>query len=197
MARKRALTELKAQFDALQQADVVTQAKWLAEAMVYATQLHQEITARLGRLSGPEFEEANRRAQAIQELLHLLEKPVALLTHPDVVNAVQGTFDSPDPVQRSRFEAFFSCFEGVPFQDMMPILAPLERAKKRSGRKAKPDPDAAVLKQMHALLTSGGAKSVHAAAERFAAEAHRGGAIMVKPESTVDRLERKYRMVFK
>ena len=78
----------------------------------------------------------------------------------------------------------------------MPLLAPLERAKRRSGRKAKPDPDAAVLEKMHTLLMLGGAKSVHAAAERFAAEAHRGGA-MVKLESTVRRLERKYRMVFK
>ena len=140
--------------EASSQADVATQAKWLTETMTYLTQLVQEHTARLGGYPAQSSKRQTRGRKKFKRSCTLLEKPVALLTHPDVVNAVQGTFESPDPIQRRRFEAFAAYFEGVPFEDIMPLLAPLERAKRRSGRKAKSDPDAAVLEKMHALLTS-------------------------------------------
>ncbi|MGC1347076.1 MAG: hypothetical protein WA863_13485 [Methyloceanibacter sp.] len=77
--------------------DIATQAKELAETRAYVTQLQQENTARLGRLSDPALERANSK---LRELLHLMEKPVAILTHPDVVNAMQGLLNNPDPRQQ-------------------------------------------------------------------------------------------------
>ena len=165
--------------------DIATQAKELAETRAYVTQLQQENTARLGRLSDPALERANSK---LRELLHLMEKPVAILTHPDVVNAMQGLLNNPDPRQRSYFEAFAARFENVPFQDIMPILALLQRAKRRRGRRKGSTirSDADLLRKMKILIGQG--MSVSKAALQFADQARIGGT----RRSTAKRLERKY-----
>jgi hypothetical protein len=168
--------------------DSATEIGELVALAARVTQALQKLDARLERLSGPEAEHAAHTLRLLQEVTQLLEKPLAILAHPDVVNAIKG-LETSGKRQRSGFEALAAQIRDVPFKDVMPLLALLPRAKCDPGRRKGSEilSDADVLKRMKADVEGG--MSIPRAARKFANEARAGGT----EESAAKRLERKYR----